>query len=119
MLCIAGKNNIAVEVVEYALGKIGKENIVLVTNNTDSGEDSWQRSLLKYGRENKVEIIGLEEAYAIEDLTFLSLEFDKIIKPYLFKSDKLYNIHFSLLHQAALDNPLSLKSWMWVPILSL
>lgn len=32
-----------------------------------------------------------------DDLIFISLEFDKIVNPDLFKDARLYNIHFSLL----------------------
>lgn len=35
--------------------------------------------------------------YKIEDLVFISTEYDRIIKPHLFKTRGLYNIHFSLL----------------------
>ena len=38
--------------------------------------------------------IFIEQAYNIENLLFISLEFDKIIIPNKFQSKKLYNIHF-------------------------
>ena len=44
-----------------------------------------------------IEIRNLEDVYSIENLLFLSLEFDKIVNPNKFKSNKLFNIHFSLL----------------------
>src|SRR5690606_13123102 len=37
------------------------------------------------------------DLYNIENLLFLSLEYDRIIRPEIFKSSKLYNLHFSLL----------------------
>lgn len=97
MICIAGKNDIAVEIAKYALDTLGKENLKLIKNSNDNCEDNWQRSLWKFAIENEIELISLEEAYGIDNLTFLSLEFDKIINPDSFNTNKLYNIHFSLL----------------------
>jgi methionyl-tRNA formyltransferase len=98
IICIAGKNNIAVEILLYLLGiGIHKEKICIIPNKTDDGSDNWQRSLLKLAKEEKIKAVTLEEVYDIENLLFLSLEFDKIIKPLKFKTKKLYNIHFSLL----------------------
>ena len=98
-ICIAGKNNIAVNILEYIIKeiKIDKQDLLVITNSTDIGKDHWQRSLKKYSIEKKIRIVKLKDVYDIEDLIFLSLEFDKIIKTEKFKSNKLYNIHFSLL----------------------
>lgn len=98
IVCIAGKNNIAVEILIY-LVQIGikKENIYIISNKTDDGKDNWQRSLLKKANKMDIEIRNLEDVYSIENLLFLSLEFDKIVNPNKFKSNKLFNIHFSLL----------------------
>ena len=99
IICIAGKNNIAVEIVEFILENkiVKKEKLYIIPNQTDNGIDSWQRSLIKYAKEKKLNIVTLDKVYNIENLLFLSLEFDKIIKPTLFKTNKLFNIHFSLL----------------------
>ncbi|WP_313893785.1 ankyrin repeat domain-containing protein [Psychrobacillus sp.] len=97
MFCIAGKNDIAVEIAEHALNILGKKSLKLIKNSTDTCEDSWQKSLWKFGNDNGIEVITLEDAYNIDDLIFLSLEFDKIIDPEKFNTDNLYNIHFSLL----------------------
>jgi len=98
IICIAGKNNIAIEIVVYLLDKgINRNKILVIPNKTDHGNDSWQKSLLKFAKEEKIKPVRLEEVYNIENLLFLSLEFDKIIKPLKFKTDKLFNIHFSLL----------------------
>lgn len=48
-------------------------------------------------KENDVEILQLQDVYTLSDLLFLSCEFDSIIKPEKFRSNELYNIHFSLL----------------------
>lgn len=97
MLCIAGKNNIACNVLEYALTQLNRNEIVGIINNTDDGQDNWQRSFQRCLKQNKVEIVTLEELYMVEQLIFLSLEYNKIVKSQLFLSEKLYNIHFSYL----------------------
>jgi methionyl-tRNA formyltransferase len=48
-------------------------------------------------RERGVQILDLDDVYDIPNMLFLSLEYDRIVNPELFKSDFLYNIHFSLL----------------------
>ncbi len=98
IICIAGKNDIAVEILKYLLSEsVSKNEIIVISNKTDNESDNWQRSLLKLAKEEKIKIVKLEEAYNIENLLFLSLEFDKIIKPLKFNTKKLFNIHFSLL----------------------
>ncbi len=96
-ICIGGKNNIAVNVCEYLLTILPKDQIYAITNKSDDGEDSYQRSFLKYVNNKDIGLVNLEDIYEWEDLIFLSLEFDRIIKPEKFKSGKLFNIHFSLL----------------------
>ena len=98
IICIAGKNDIAVEILLYLLDYgIDRKNICIISNKTDDGKNNWQRSLLKKANELGIDIKILEDVYSIENLLFLSLEFDKIIIPNKFKSNKLFNIHFSLL----------------------
>ncbi|MDD2384974.1 MAG: ankyrin repeat domain-containing protein [Sulfurospirillaceae bacterium] len=98
-ICIAGKNNISVDILEYLLHTLKYEinKIFVIPNKTDTGEDGWQRSLLKYATLNNISVTNLENIYEHQDLIFLSLEFDTIIKPNKFRSQLLYNIHFSLL----------------------
>ena len=96
---IAGKNDIAVDVLEYLLEqkKIPKKDVKVVCNQTETGIDSWQKSLRRAARNHDVEEISLEDAEKIPDSIFLSLECAKIVKPNRFATDKLYNIHFSIL----------------------
>lgn len=98
-LCIAGKNNIAVNSLDYLLNELNypQKDICVVLNKSDAGVDTWQKSLKKYAQDNNVEIKILEDVYGIDDLIFISLEFDRIIKTEFFKTEKIYNIHFSLL----------------------
>lgn len=99
-ICIAGKNNIAVKVLEYCLKKYQFDRhteIVCIPVEKDNGINDWQRSLRWYCKQYHVKIVSLPEMYTIENLLFLSVEFDKILNTKKFKTDKLFNIHFSLL----------------------
>ena len=93
MIIIAGKNNIAVRAVEYLIQN-KFDDVAVVCNQTDNGVDGWQRSLHNFAFKNNVKIIDLNQAYQISDV-FISLEFDKIVNPKLFKNPSVYNIHFS------------------------
>lgn len=99
LVCVAGKNDVAVYVLEYLYDKRKSYKLGVLCNRTETGKDSWQRSLRLLAERLKIREYLLEELYDINELIFLSLEFDRIIKPELFNTDKLYNIHFSLLPQ--------------------
>ena len=97
-ICIAGKANIAIEVCDYILQTYSNVELFAIKNQNDFGENQSQRSFARYiNSAKRIKVIQLEDAYMIEDLIFLSLEFDRIIKPHLFKTKSLYNIHFSKL----------------------
>ena len=98
-ICIAGKNNIASDILEYLIfnKEISKQDILVCCNKNDAGKNGWQRSLRFTADLLGVKEVKLEELYDISDLVFLSLEFDRIVRPALFKTNKLFNIHFSLL----------------------
>lgn len=96
-VCIAGKNQIAVDGLRAALSAYGAERVVVCPNAGDDGVSRWQPSLLRYAREWGVRVARLDELYEVEALTFLSLEFDQIIVPDRFKSKSLFNTHFSRL----------------------
>ena len=96
-VCIAGKNNIAINVTEYILSLKLPVEIGAIFNKTETGEDGWQRSFKRYATIKGIKEYKLEDIYEIPDLVFISLEFDRIIKPEKFKDARLYNIHFSLL----------------------
>jgi len=95
-LCIAGKNSIAVDVLNHALTILDKDEILGVPNNSDTGEDNWQPSFLKRCCDVGIKFAHLHQLYDME-IIFLSLEFDRIIAPEKYKSKYLYNIHFSKL----------------------
>lgn len=95
MLVLAGKNNIAVNALNYIVENYNKD-LLVVCNQTDDGIHGWQRSLKKTALDLGVREITLEEAYD-QASVFISLEFDKIVRPERFKEACAYNIHFSLL----------------------
>lgn len=96
-IVIAGKNSIAVEVAKYIMNFYPQHELCVVTNKSDDGKNSFQPSFKKFAQMQMLEIYTLEDLYEIEDMIFLSLEFDRIIKPEKFRTKKLYNIHFSKL----------------------
>jgi methionyl-tRNA formyltransferase len=96
-ICIAGKNNIAVDCLEYIQKFYPKSEICVVVNKTDQFKNTWQKSLGFYARKYEIPILTLDQVMLIEGIIFFSIEFDTIVRPKEFKSEKLYNIHFSLL----------------------
>lgn len=96
-ICIAGKNSIAVNVLEYLLKYYSSFNYVVCINKNDIGYQIGQDSLKEFAINNSIPILKLDELYQINNLFFFSLEFDQIIKPEKFISTNLFNIHFSLL----------------------
>lgn len=95
IVCLAGKNEIGVYGLQLLIRYLGKENIRVICNSTDEGFDTWQPSLLKAAIESEVQVTSLEDCYDIDNLVFLSLEFNKIVDPNKFKDATLFNIHFS------------------------
>ncbi|WP_165247899.1 formyltransferase family protein [Adlercreutzia sp. ZJ141] len=97
-ICVAGKNDIAVNVLEEILSKnLPNVRLVVTCNRTEDGCNDWQRSLRYFAALYGVEEITLDEAQATEGLVFLSMEYDRLVKPELFRSGRLFNIHFSKL----------------------
>lgn len=96
ILCVAGKNRIAVSALRMAM-TTKNLRIVALPNSDDLGLDTWQPSLVKEARDSSVPIVDLEHLYDLPHLVFISLEYNQIIRPARFQSRRLYNIHFSLL----------------------
>ncbi len=96
-ICIAGKNRIAVNGLLFAMKHFSKDEICICPNLTDDGVSRWQPSLRRFAVELGIPTVDLRDLYPIDDLIFLSLEYDRLVKPALFKTKKLFNIHFSLL----------------------
>lgn len=97
-VCVAGKNNIAVDILHHlVINNHGRYELGVVCNKNEKGINSWQKSLRFWAEKYGVKEYKLEEIYDKSQLVFFSLEFDRIIKPDKFKDARLYNIHFSLL----------------------
>jgi methionyl-tRNA formyltransferase len=97
-VCIAGKNNIAVNALNYLITNYqSKIDLCCLPNPNDRGEDGWQFSFKKYCDENKINRVEVEELRKIKDLIFISLEYSEIIDTKYFLTNELFNIHFSLL----------------------
>ena len=98
VICIAGKNQCAIDALKYVIKKFKKKyKILALPNLNDNGANGWQKSFKKYCENNKVQITRLKSLYRIKNLYFFSLEFENILKVKKFKSKKLFNIHFSIL----------------------
>lgn len=98
IVCIAGKNQIAIDGVRSILNAgIQKSQIYCICNKTDTGLDGWQPSFKRFCTLNNLKIVQLEDVFEIENLVFISLEFDEIISTRKFKSKELFNVHFSAL----------------------
>jgi len=95
ILCIAGKSRAAVDVVKAAVAL--DVRLACLPNAGDCGEHDWQPSLLRTARDLGVELVDLDWAMARPNLTFVSVEYDRIVRPERFATTKLFNIHFSLL----------------------
>ncbi|MBI2274150.1 MAG: ankyrin repeat domain-containing protein [Bacteroidetes bacterium] len=96
-ICIAGKNQIAIDAVEFIISLNERYEIIACVNKTDVGENAWQPSFRRYCNKKGIKIVSLAECYQIEELVFFSLEYDVLINPDKFLSKKIFNIHFSLL----------------------
>jgi methionyl-tRNA formyltransferase len=97
IVCIAGKNQCSIDFVNYISSIIPKKNILILPNKNDDGIDNWQPSFKKYAKKKNYKIITIDNIYNIENLIFISIEYESIIDINKFKSKKLYNFHFSLL----------------------
>lgn len=80
-ICIAGKNNIAVDLLLHCMKFYPNCRLVCIANKNDCGINNWQKSLKFFAKKNDVEILQLQDVYTLSDLLFLSCEFDSIIKP--------------------------------------
>ena len=96
-LCIAGKNSVAISVCDFVIHHYPYLSVFVLPTRNDSGRNGFQRSFLKYASDGGLRIVSLEDTQEWEDLVFISLEFDQIIKVDRFRSKALYNLHLSLL----------------------
>ncbi len=73
------------------------ERTAACPNRTDDGISCWQPSLLHFASELSIEVVTLNTLQEMDNLIFLSLKFNRIVGSAVFKSKRLYNIHFSAL----------------------
>ena len=68
-ICIAGKNQIAVDALDI-VNELGLKNddILVCFNDTDYGEDNWQPSLKKKAIENHYDTVVIQDLYNIKNL---------------------------------------------------
>lgn len=93
----AGKGQALVAIILSALPKIPVKNLFVLPVENDKGQDDWQVSVYKLAQFKKLNIISLDRAKLLDDAVFISVQYDKILRPEEFKSEKIYNIHFSFL----------------------
>lgn len=92
---IAGKNRLATEGLKLALNIFSEANLIAVPSVRSSRESSAFPDLAKEALDNGVRVASLAEVQKEEDILFLSLEFDKIVRPQEFASKELVNLHLS------------------------
>ena len=99
VVCIAGKNDIAIECLKWLIDNYSYQlsDVVACVNASDTGVDGVFNSYKKYCIENNVDIVSIKSLLGDPRLYFFSLQFDKLIDPLEFSSDKLFNVHFSFL----------------------
>ena len=97
VICIAGKNQCSIDFLKFTAKKIKTRNILVLPNKSDKGKLTWQPSLRSYAEKNNFKITNLKSLYKIENLIFISIEFEELINLKNFKSKELFNFHFSLL----------------------
>ena len=91
-ICIAGKNQCAIDALKYLL-KIKNLNIVSLPNKSDNGKDSWQKSFKKFSIKKNIKIYKLEQLYEINNLYLFSFEYENLLKVNLQNSLKYENIN--------------------------
>lgn len=96
-ICIAGQNDIAIHGLELALARFNPAQVMVCPSRRDQPPPGWRPSLRTFAASRGVRVVTIEESGEIDDLLFLSLQFDTILDPTRFRSRRLYNLHFSLL----------------------
>lgn len=97
ILALAGKSNALIECLKFSLNFFEKENIVVIPAISDTLEDTWQFSVHNYCKKNGFKTGKIEDVYSLKNLLFVSVQYDKIINVANFKTEKIFNIHFSYL----------------------
>jgi len=69
--------------------------IVVCPNRSDSGYDDWNSSLINIANKLKIERRDVSLLESEERLLLISIHYDTILKINNFKSNRLFNLHFS------------------------
>lgn len=94
-LCIAGKNRIAVMALDFAIQQ--DIDVLVCPVASDDGNQDFQPSLLAAANAQGVPVTSLSDCLLQKDTVFLSLQFDQLVDPTAFSSNRVFNLHFSLL----------------------
>lgn len=98
VICLAGKNQVAVDCLEHLLELgVPPRQLCVIGNREDESKHTWQPSFLSTAARLGIRVATIESLYGEKDLWFFSAEFDRLIRPERFSTKRLYNIHFSLL----------------------
>ena len=93
LICIAGKNDIAVDVLAFLRNDY---NVVVLCNKTENGKNGYQKSLRYFATKWKIPEVKIDDLYDVDNLIFISLEYDCLVDIGKFrKSARFYNVHFS------------------------
>ena len=80
-ICIAGKNQCAIDVLDYLISNYrNKVSLLALPNKSDSNKDTWQKSFKKFAISKKIKLIKLKDLYKIRNLYLFSIEYEKILK---------------------------------------
>mgnify|MGYP006325721227 CR=1 FL=1 len=77
-ICLAGKNDIAVGVLEELLRYRQNDSsikILSLVNNNDDGINGWQKSFRFYCNKYQIPIVELDDVYNLEEMLFLYCEY--------------------------------------------
>lgn len=98
-ICIAGQSSLAIGVLRDVLATRPSDRIVGLTNPSEAARTRgfWQPSFRDELRRLGIEEVDLEWCAAIDDLVLISCEFERLIDVHRFRSNRLFNVHFSLL----------------------
>jgi methionyl-tRNA formyltransferase len=94
---LLGKSNALFEAIDYTKKNFSHHQIKIVPAESDLEVDNWQYSIKKYCKNKKLSTCKIEDIYDDANAVIISIQYDRILKPKLFKSKKIFNIHFSLL----------------------
>jgi methionyl-tRNA formyltransferase len=97
VVAICGKARIACLALAHAVNVLDGHRLVACPVRSDPGYDTWQPSLVSTAHLLDVELASVGDLETVEDLLLISLEYDRILAVDQFRSQRLFNIHFSAL----------------------